>query len=349
MSQKPTTGDRPTLARPVIVCLVAALLFGASTPLAKRLLEGAGPLTLAGLLYAGAALGVLPFARGGDPGLRRDPRQRRRIALTSVVGGCVAPVLVLLALRRSPAASVALWLNLEAAATAALGALVFGEHVGWRSWVAVGLTVLGGALLAGPSDPGAWSAVALVGAACLCWGIDNHLTSIIGGFTPAQVTLAKGTVAGVTNLALGAALEGLPGPRLCAAALVLGGLSYGASVVLYVRGAHALGATRAQLAFATAPFWGALGAWQLLREPLLPAQAAAGALMLLAILAFARDHHAHPHVHPRETHDHEHVHDDGHHEHAHEGLPRHAHAHAHEAREHDHPHLPDLHHRHLHA
>lgn len=73
-------------------------------------------MTLAGLFYAGAALAVLPFARGGEPALRRGARNRRRVALTSLLGGCVAPVLVLFALQQAPAASVALWLNLEAAA-----------------------------------------------------------------------------------------------------------------------------------------------------------------------------------------------------------------------------------------
>ncbi len=340
----------PAFARPIALCLLAALLFGASTPVAKRLLEEAGPLTLAGLLYAGAALGVLPFARGGDAALRRAPGQRRRVALTALLGGCVGPALVLLALRRAPAGSVALWLNLEAAATAALGALVFGEHLGWRSWAAVALTVAGGALLAGPSDVGAWSAAGLVALACVCWGVDNHLTSIIDGFTPPQVTLLKGLAAGATNLTAGLLLEGPPSPGTALAALGLGALSYGASVVLYVRGAHALGATRAQLAFATAPFWGVAGAWLLLGEPLGAGQLVAGALMLLAIAVFARDHHLHAHVHVAEHHHHEHRHDDGHHEHDHEGLaaPRHAHAHAHAPREHAHAHHPDLHHRHEH-
>src|SRR5580693_5528525 len=39
--------------------LIAALLFGASTPLAKLLLHDVSPLLLAGLLYAGSGLGLL--------------------------------------------------------------------------------------------------------------------------------------------------------------------------------------------------------------------------------------------------------------------------------------------------
>ena len=63
------------LSRPVLASLAAALLFGVSTPLAKTLLSSIGPLTLAGLLYLGGAMGALPFAfRGGSSELSPDPR-----------------------------------------------------------------------------------------------------------------------------------------------------------------------------------------------------------------------------------------------------------------------------------
>ncbi len=104
---------------PVLSCLLAAVFFGASTPISKALLASAGPFTLAGLLYLGGALGVLPFAfRGGAPELRRDPRQRRMLALAVIFGGGAGPVLLMFGLRAAPAASVSPWLNTETAATA---------------------------------------------------------------------------------------------------------------------------------------------------------------------------------------------------------------------------------------
>src|SRR6266545_192482 len=67
------------LSRPVLASLAAALLFGASTPLAKALLSSISPLTLAALLYLGGAIGALPFAfRGGSAEIRRDPRPPHR-------------------------------------------------------------------------------------------------------------------------------------------------------------------------------------------------------------------------------------------------------------------------------
>jgi len=66
---------------PALSCLLAAVLFGASTPVSKALLASVGPFTLAGLLYLGGALGVLPFAFRGV-GNRNIERQihRSRVA-----------------------------------------------------------------------------------------------------------------------------------------------------------------------------------------------------------------------------------------------------------------------------
>ena len=54
--------------------LAAALLFGASTPLAKVLTGDISPLLLAGLLYLGSGLGlgILLLARQSTPRLRED-------------------------------------------------------------------------------------------------------------------------------------------------------------------------------------------------------------------------------------------------------------------------------------
>ena len=48
----------PPIAAPALCCLLAAALVGASTPVARALLDALGPLTLAGLGYLGAALGL---------------------------------------------------------------------------------------------------------------------------------------------------------------------------------------------------------------------------------------------------------------------------------------------------
>jgi len=192
----------------------------------------------------------------------------------------------------------------------------------------------------------------LVLLACVCWGLDNHLTALIDGITPSQSTFWKGLAAGVTNAIIGVAMDPLvAAPALQLAALLVGTLAYGASIALYISSAQALGATRAQIAFASAPFFGVLFSVLALGESLIYAHLVAGALFIAGITLFAFERHAHHHAHEAMDHEHEHRHDDGHHDHEHPGLPSgtvHTHRHRHEPMAHAHPHWPDLHHRHDH-
>lgn len=347
--------NRSSVGLPVLWCLGAAALFAASTPASKWLLDGRlGPLTLAGLLYLGAGLATLPFARsGGSAARRRDPANLRRLGGAVLFGGVLGPIALLAGLRAAPSASVSLWLNLETTATALLAWAFFKEHLDGRTWLANGLVVVAGVLLAAPDDFSVAPAALLVVAACACWGLDNNFTAVIDGYTPAQTTFAKGLVAGLVNLGLGLALEGeLPPPEVVLGALAVGALAYGASIVLYIRGAQQLGATRSQMLFATAPFLGMAVAWVALDEPVLLAQGAAAGLMAVALALLLTGDHQHAHHHPAVRHTHAHRHDDGHHTHQHPGLPAeawHTHEHEHEPLEHQHPHVPDLHHRHSHT
>jgi len=297
-------GMSPALAssttRAAAFVLAAALLFGASTPLAKQLLATLGPFTLAGLLYLGAALGALPFAtRGGSPALRRDRGQRRNLALAVLFGGGIAPVLLLLGLRMAPAASVALWLNAEVVATAVLAWALFREPADRRTLTGAVLVVAGGVLLAvGPGGAAGWRAGALVAAACACWGVDNNLTAVVSAFTPAQTTVAKGAIAGSVNLALGlAAGQHLPGPAGVGAALAVGAVGYGLSLVLYISGAQQLGALRAQLLFAASPFLGVALAWTVFAERVQVAQLWAAPCIAAGIVLALAARHAHVHAH----------------------------------------------------
>lgn len=100
-------------------------------------------------------------------------------------------MLLLFGLRLTLASAVSLLLNLEMVATAVLGAALFREHLGPSGWLGVAGVAAAGAILAGGGGwPGILAAL-LVAAACVCWGLDNHLTALIDGITPARSTLVK--------------------------------------------------------------------------------------------------------------------------------------------------------------
>ncbi len=337
--------------------LLSALLFGAAAPLSKPLLTHLSAYHLAGLLYLGAALGVsviilrqrkiiLPW--------RLDAKNAIRLVGAVGFGGVAGPLALMAGLRLASASSVSVWLNLEMVATAILGHFFFKDHLTKKSWLAAGGVLAAAILLAWGEGAAGIQAGLLVVLACVCWGIDNHLTALIDGITPAQSTFWKGLAAGSTNLAIGMALAPLLSPpTVIASGVAIGVFSYGVSIVLYITSAQQLGATRSQLIFSSAPFWGVLLALALLGEPFTPQLGLATVLLAGSLVILFREQHSHVHLHSVQVHEHEHSHNDGHHDHAHEdGIPaaaRHSHAHQHEPVEHAHPHMPDLHHRHLHA
>ncbi len=339
---------------PLVWCVLAAALFGASTPASKPLLDNASPVLLSGLLYLGAAIAVAPWALRNLRIIRMVPRRSlARLAGAVVFGGIVGPILLLTGLNMASAASVALWLNLETVATALLARFFFREHLGTRTWIAVCLIVAASVGLSGASF-GAIVPGLLVALACLSWGLDNNLTAVIDQFSPAQITFVKGLGAGVVNTGIGlfATTESLEASTV-GAALGIGALAYGASILLYVAGAQQLGATRSQLIFSTAPVWGIVLAWSALGEPVEAMQLVAAGLMAFAIWLWQSEQHSHMHSHLEMAHTHWHRHDDGHHDHSHAGSEPttswHSHEHHHAATEHRHDHRPDLHHRHEHS
>ena len=335
--------------RAVLRCLTAAILFGASTPAASELAGHVNAFTLAGLLYLGAGLAVLPATAARPPTWRALRRAAPRLTMAVVVGGAVAPVLLAAGLARTPAATASLLLNLELVATVVLAALLFHEHLGGRVVTGTALVGVGGVVMT-------WSApefrvgALLVAGACVCWAVDNCVTAGMDQVAPHHVTMAKAVIAGSVNVALGLAVATPPSVGQIAGALLIGMLGYGVSITLWVTGARDLGAARGQLIFAIAPFVGAGIAWAVLGEPVLVSQVMALGLAIVGVSTVLNSAHLHEHRHVPIDHHHEHAHDDHHHEHAHSGeTPRHAHAHHHSELVHAHPHVPDIHHKHQHG
>jgi drug/metabolite transporter (DMT)-like permease len=342
----------------VLAALVAAVLFGASTPFAKALLGELSPLLLAGLLYLGSGVGLWAFRIARDRGLVAPRLSRSEwFSLTGAIaaGGVLAPALLMFGLARASAADASLLLNLEAAFTAVIAWLLFRENAGRRVVLGMALIVTGCLLLSWPSGragPASVPGMLAVAGACLCWALDNNLTRGVSAADPVFVAAAKGLVAGLTNVALAVALGArLPSPWLTAVASTVGLVGYGVSLVLFVLALRALGSARTGAYFATAPFVGAAIAIGVLHEPLSWGFAIAAVLMVAGVWLHVTERHGHEHFHERLTHSHPHRHD-LHHQHLHafawDGREPHTHEHQHEPMGHSHPHFPDLHHRHEH-
>lgn len=339
--------------------LAAAALFGASTPAAKALGADLHPFALAGLLYAGSGVGLALWilARrlsGSAVMLGLAAADLPWLAGAVVVGGVLAPAMLMFALAQSAASVVSLLLNLESVFTALIAWFVFRENFDRRIAAGMALIVAGGVLLAIRPEASVHldGAALLVAGACLCWAIDNNLTRRISAGDATAIAAIKGCVAGVSNLSL-AVMAGAvwPSSGITLAAMGVGLAGYGLSLVLFVVALRELGAARTGAYFSAAPFVGVVVSIAVLGETAGPPFWAAVALMAWGVWLHASERHAHAHTHEPLEHGHRHVHD-AHHQHAHDfewdGAEPHTHRHRHQPLNHAHAHFPDIHHRHEH-
>jgi drug/metabolite transporter (DMT)-like permease len=283
------------------LALFSAALFGAATPAAKLLLSSMQPLQLAGLLGFGALLVALPLTLYTDERLtapwRLSHPDRMRLYASLVFGATLGPVLHLAGLTLSSASSVSMLLNLELVFTAALATLFFGERLSWRGWVAFAGALAAAALISyrqeAPTTEATrtlvWSGL-LVAGACLCWALDNNCTATIRGISAAQIVFWKGLACGVVNTSLAFAMQPL---SISAAGIglgiLLGVLSWGVSIILYIVASHGLGALRTQTVFSSYPFWGLGLSVIFLQEELTALQIGAAVTLIAALVLLSFD------------------------------------------------------------
>lgn len=341
-----------------LLAALSAVLFGLTTPLLKLAGQGVGPFTTAALLYAGAAA----VAWTTRAPARQEAQVRRqdapRLGLMALLGAVVGPVALAWGLQHSTATSASLMLTLEAVCTIAFARWLYGEVLDARVWSAVGLLLLGGAVLVveqGSVDRLQGLGLAAVALATAAWGLDNALSRAVADRDPSQVVGIKAGLGALATVALAAlANETWPEGTTAGALLALGAVGYGLSLRLYLLAQRRIGAARTGSVFAFAPFLGAAAAVLGGERAATMGLGVAAGLMLLGVVLHLAERHEHGHSHEAMEHEHAHGHSDGHHHHSHEPGREplagevHSHWHRHEPQHHCHPHVPDLHHLHRH-
>lgn len=337
-----------------LLALMAAALFGISTPLVQRLGVGLGAFSTAALLYGGAAL-VGAFSRrpqGMEARVRRA--DTGRLLAMALFGAVIGPVALAWGLQRTSGASASLMLTLEALFTALLAWRLYGESMDRRVWLAMLLLLAGGMALV--LDQGMAGGVQLTGLlvvllATAAWGVDNTLSRALAERDPSQVVMLKAALGATLTAGLAwLSKEPLPDWTAALGLLAVGATGYGVSLRLYLLAQRAFGAARTGSVFAFAPFIGAAFAFMLGDRSAGGWMMVGGLLMLCGVVLHLAEIHGHEHVHEPMDHEHAHDHSDGHHNHLHHPAVTgtHSHVHHHEEVRHSHAHVPDAHHQHVH-
>jgi drug/metabolite transporter (DMT)-like permease len=337
-----------------LIALMAAVLFGISTPLVQRFGVDIGSFTTAALLYAGAALIGALMRRPAEREAQIQPGDARWLILMALFGAGIGPVALAWGLQHTSGASASLMLSLEAVFTAVLARMWYHETMDRRVVLAMALLTLGGmTLVLDRANAGSNQVFGLLAvmAATAAWGVDNTLSRRVAERDPGQVVMFKGALGAIATTLLAFVFrEPLPSLWPAFALLAVGATGYGMSLRFYLLAQRAFGAARTGSVFAFAPFVGALFAFLLGDRSGSTWMLAGAVLMMLGIVLHLAESHSHEHEHDAIEHAHAHRHDDGHHTHRHDPMPEgtHSHVHRHEATRHAHPHVPDENHLHRH-
>ncbi|MDO9158339.1 MAG: DMT family transporter, partial [Burkholderiaceae bacterium] len=250
-----------------VLALLAAALFGLSTPFVQAWGQGVGPFTTAALLYAGAALIAVFLRKPKDREAQLQPGDAGRLLAMALFGAVIGPVALVWGLQRTSGVSASLMLTLEAVVTALLAWRLYGETMDRRVVLAMGTLLAGGLVLA--LDQAFQGGVQLMGllavtAATVAWGIDNTLSRGVADRDPGQVVLVKAVLGlSATGWLAWWRAEPLPAELPMVMLLLIGASGYGLSLRFYLLAQRAFGAARTGSVFAFAPFIGAVAAFAL--------------------------------------------------------------------------------------
>ena len=337
----------------IVQALLAALFFGASAPISKLLLRDVPPVLIAAFLYLGSGTGISFvklyqrfISNQKEAGIKRPDIIWLAGAIVS--GGILAPIILMVSLKNTPASTASLLLNFEGVGTTLIALFFFHESISRRALAAILAITLASIFLSTNFGSNWGMSLGAFGVllACVLWGVDNNFTRNISAKDPLTIVAWKGLVAGTFSLVLGLLLgQKLPALVTILSILLLGFISYGLSTMLFIYSMRGLGAARTSALYGTAPLAGVLLSILIFKDPITLLFGIAAVLMVAGALLLANEEHAHFHIHMPVVHEHVHSHDDEFHSHS-DGKETHSHEHEHPQTEHEHGHMPDIHHWH---
>ncbi len=311
----------------IFLALLAAALYAINVPFSKLLMVGVSPTMLAGLLYIGAGVGMGTLmltqkAMGRPKTGSLLTRKDLPYTIAMVVLDIAAPIFLMYGISATNAANVSLLNNFEIVATSLIALLLFREKISGKLWAAIALVVLSGIILGFEGREGfVWNQGSMcVLAACLCWGIENNCTRSISDKSSEQIVVIKGLGSGLGGILVALAVgEQFPSVLYVLLTMLLGFVSYGLSINVYILAQKELGAAKTSAFYSVAPFLGVGFSFLLLGErPGLQFYLALGIMVLSTVLmiqdTLGRESmlsgitHTHAHRHGNLVHTHPHHH-----------------------------------------
>lgn len=270
--------------------LLAAILFGSVSTLAKPTLTIIHPLVLSFLVYFLASLISTPMAQKTKFSMNK--KNWILLLVIALSGAVIAPTLYFFGLEQSTASDTAILTNGEIVFSVLLALLFFKERLNKIGYTAVLMVLIGVVIVTTNLEFSSSSfdlkntGNLLIIVATVFWALDNNLTKIISKKVDvARIVQLKSAIGGLILLLLVLVLQ-IPieiKPEHIPNIVLLGTAGFGISIYLFIHGLKRIGTVRTIMIFSTSAIFGLIFASVFLQEVITSYQILAIIIMLAGL------------------------------------------------------------------
>ena len=279
-----------------VFAILASVMFGSVSVLAKPLVSSVDPILLASLVYIISAITLSPFARK-----QKQKFARRDILLIlsiAVCGAVIAPSLYFVGLTHASASDAALIANGEVFFSVLLAVMFFRERLRFVGWVAI-LLVLAGMIIITTNLNFAnftlqqiqYKDMLLI-LSMLFWGLDNNLSRYLAQkMNVANIVQIKSAIGGIMLFVIALLVFRVDinvGVDQIIPILVLGSIGFAASLYFFLHGLKRIGTVRTITIFSMSSVFGLVAAAIFLAEQISWYQIVAAGIMILGVYLVSR-------------------------------------------------------------
>ena len=279
-----------------VFAILASVMFGSVSVLAKPLVSSVDPILLASLVYIISAITLSPFARKQKQKFAR--RDLLLIISIAVCGAVIAPSLYFVGLTHASASDAALIANGEVFFSVLLAVMFFRERLRLVGWVAI-LLVLAGMIIITTNLNFAnftlqqihYKDMLLI-LSMLFWGLDNNLSRYLAQkMNVANIVQIKSAIGGVMLFVIAVLVFQVDinvGVDQIIPILVLGSIGFAASLYFFLHGLKRIGTVRTITIFSISSVFGLIAAAVFLAEQISWYQIVAAGIMILGVYLVSR-------------------------------------------------------------
>lgn len=279
-----------------VSAILAAVMFGSVSTLAKPLVSAVNPLLLSSMIYLIAAATITPLARKHS--FPAGKKNYLLILAISLCGATIAPSLFFVGLTHASASDAALIANGEVFFSVLLAFAFFKERLGKIGYVATALILAGMIIVTTDLNFSDFTLEQLhyqdmlLILSMLFWGIDNNLSRILAQkINVAKIAQIKSAMGGAILLVIAVFGFGVPlnvQALQIPSILVLGIVGFAASLYFFMQGLKRINTVRTVLIFSMSSVFGLVAASIFLQEQISWYQIMAAGIMIFGVYLMNR-------------------------------------------------------------